>query len=205
MKLLLFSDVHRDLDVARELVARSGSADVAVCAGDLAGMREGLQPVVDILSEVRSPAVLVAGNGESADELASACEAAGWSSAQVLHGSGTEIDGVSFWGIGGGIPVTPFGDWSWDFTEDEARELLADCPDGAVLVSHSPPFGHVDVSRGEHLGSRVVLEAVERTRPRLVVCGHIHSAWREESAVGPTRIVNAGPKGMVVNIQSGLG
>lgn len=53
--------------------------------------------------------------------------------------------------------MTPFGSWSWDFTEDEADELLADCPEGAVLVSHSPPRGAADVSSGgDHLGSRAV-------------------------------------------------
>lgn len=200
MNLLLFSDVHTDLAAGRTLVERSGTVDVAVCAGDLAAMRENLQPVVDVLSDIAAPSVLVAGNGESADELSAACQAAGWDDSHVLHGSGVEIRGISFWGVGGGIPVTPFGAWSWDFSEDEARELLRDCPDGAVLVSHSPPFGHVDVSQGEHLGSRAVLEAVERTEPSLVVCGHIHSCWRQESGVGPSRVVNAGPEGMVVEI-----
>lgn len=200
MMLLLFSDVHTDLEACRSLVARSADADVVVCAGDLAAMREGLQPVVDTLSDIEIPSVLVAGNGESADELTAACDGAGWESAHVLHGSGVEIDGVAFWGIGGGIPITPFGPWSWDFSEDEARELLADCPEGGVLVSHSPPYGYVDVSRGEHLGSRAVLEVVEEKQPRLVVCGHIHSCWEQESTIGDSRVVNAGPEGMVVEV-----
>lgn len=200
MKLLLFSDVHTDLGAARAIVDRSSRVDVAVCAGDLASMRKNLQPVVDELSAMEPPCVLVAGNGESADELSAACESAGWESSHVLHGSGVEIRGVRFWGIGGGIPVTPFGSWSWDHSEEKARELLQNCPEEGVLVSHSPPFGHVDVSKGEHMGSRAVLEAVERTEPKLVACGHIHSCWRQESTVGPSRVVNAGPEGMVVEI-----
>ncbi|MDX1566859.1 MAG: metallophosphoesterase family protein [Longimicrobiales bacterium] len=200
MKLLLFSDVHTDLEACRSLVARSADADAVVCAGDLAAMRRGLQPVVDALSEIEVPTVLVAGNGESADELSAACDAAGWEASHVLHGSGVEIEGIPFWGIGGGIPVTPFGPWSWDFSEEEARELLAGCPEGGVLVSHSPPYGRVDTSGGEHLGSRALLDAVERKQPRLVVCGHIHSCWEEESTVGSSRIVNAGPEGLLVEL-----
>lgn len=200
MRLLLFSDVHTDLEACRRLVARSEEVDVAVCAGDLAAMRKGLQPVVDTFSEIEVPTVLVAGNGESADELAAACDQVGWESSHVLHGSGVELEGMAFWGIGGGIPVTPFGPWSWDFSEDEARELLVECPEGGVLVSHSPPHGHVDTSRGEHLGSRAVFEAVEEKQPRLVVCGHIHSCWEQESTVGASRVVNAGPEGMVVEV-----
>ncbi|NND85442.1 MAG: serine/threonine protein phosphatase, partial [Acidimicrobiia bacterium] len=195
MKLLLCSDIHRDHDAAHSLVERSSDVDVLVCAGDLAVMRQGLQPVVDILSAARCPAVLVPGNGESFEELDAACAA--WDDAHVLHGGGCQIGGVSFWGLGGAVPVTPFGAWSYDFTEAQARSLLAGCPDGAVLVTHSPPYGHVDTTGGdEHLGSRAVVETTESARPRLVVCGHIHACWEQESALGDTRIVNAGPKGV---------
>lgn len=199
MKLLLCSDIHRDLDAARSLVQRSADADVLVCAGDLAVMRKGLDPVIEVLSGAHCPAVLVPGNGESHDELEAACR--GWADAHVLHGSGCELDGVSFWGLGGGVPVTPFGSWSYDFSEEEARALLADCPDGAVLVTHSPPRGHVDVAGGgEHLGSRAVLDAIERCAPPLVVCGHIHACWEQQASVGETTVVNAGPGGVAFEL-----
>lgn len=199
MKLLLASDIHRDLAAARSLVERSVDADALVIAGDLAVMRNGLQEVVDVLIDATCPTVLVPGNGESDAELAAAC--AGWPGAHVLHGSGCELGGVSFWGLGAAVPVTPFGAWSFDLSEEEARPLLEGCPEGAVLVTHSPPFGHVDVAgQGDHLGSRAVLEVVEHARPRLVVCGHIHGSWEEESTIGPTRIVNAGPRGLWADI-----
>ena len=96
--------------------------------------------------------------------------------------------------------MTPFGDWSYDLDEEEAGALLEKCPAEAVLVTHSPPFGHVDESGGSHMGSRAVLETIERAKPRLVVCGHIHSCWTQESRVGGTRIVNAGPEGLWVEL-----
>jgi len=198
MKLLLCSDIHCDLEAAARLVTLSKDADVLVCAGDLAVMRQGLQKTVDALSKTAVPTVLVAGNGESAEELQKACE--GWTGAHVLHGSGCDIDGVSFWGVGGAIPVTPFGSWSYDLEDVEAEVLLADCPSGGVLVTHSPPLGHVDTAGGEHLGSQVVLDAIRRAKPKLAVCGHIHGCWEQESEVGDTRIVNAGPRGVWAEI-----
>jgi Icc-related predicted phosphoesterase len=69
-----------------------------------------------------------------------------------------------------------------------------------VLVTHSPPFGHADEAGGRHLGSRAVLDAIRRTRPRLVVCGHIHGHWTEQSHEGETRVINAGPKGVRVEL-----
>ncbi len=172
MKILVFSDLHRDKVAARSLVERSGEADILIGAGDFAVMRHGVDDVIRILKEVDKPTVLVPGNGESDVELREACT--GWASAHVLHGEGVELEGVPFYGIGGGIPVTPFGEWSFDLTEAEADVMLTGCPNDGVLISHSPPYGHVDEAGGRHLGSHAVLDAIERATPRLVVCGHIH-------------------------------
>ncbi|WP_103029268.1 metallophosphoesterase family protein [Salinibacter altiplanensis] len=201
MKLLLFSDVHGDLDACRELVDRSSEADVVVGAGDFCQMRQNLQAPLDVLSAITTPTVLVPGNAETEDEIAGQLSAIGWPEAHVLHGTGVPIDGQPFFGIGGGIPVTPFGPWSYDFSEEEARRLLADCPDGAVLVSHSPPKNAVDRdSKGQSLGSVAVREAVEATAPLLTVCGHIHGSWGHTATIGPTSVFNAGPDGTIWNL-----
>ena len=198
MRLLAFSDLHRDRDAARSLVERSAEADVLIGAGDFAVMRHGIDDVIKILRRVDKPVVLVPGNGESDAELREAC--AGWGSAHVLHGEVVTLEGIPFYGIGGGIPVTPFGEWSFDLTDDEAEVMLAGCPMDGVLVSHSPPHGHVDEAGGRHLGSHSVLETIERVSPRLVVCGHIHGCWGQRSAIGPTLVVNVGPEGQFLEL-----
>jgi len=170
---------------------------VVVGAGDFASMHLGLDRTIDVLSGIEAPTVLVPGNAESDAALWRAC--AGWSSATVLHGSGTEVRGVRFYGLGGGVPPTPFP-WSFDVEEDEAAAQLADCPAGAVLVVHSPPRGHVDRAFGRHLGSEAILTTIERTRPALTVCGHIHQAWGQEATVAGTRVVNLGPEGRFLEV-----
>jgi Icc-related predicted phosphoesterase len=195
MKLLLFSDLHADADAARRLVQRARSVDVLVGAGDFGNVRRQLHVCIDVLKAVDRPTVLVAGNNESTDELLATCR--DWPAAHVLHGSAVTLGGVTFFGLGGGIPVTPFGSWSYDFTEDQATALLAAAPPGCVLVSHSPPKGAVDTSSsGQSLGSVAVRAAVERLRPALVVCGHIHGSAGRQARLGPTPVVNAGPDGV---------
>jgi Icc-related predicted phosphoesterase len=200
VRVLAFSDLHRDLGRATELVERSAEADVVIAAGDFASVHEGLEETIDALRPIEAPTVLVPGNNETEDALRAACR--GWEAATVLHGEGTEIDGVQFYGLGAGIPVTPW-DWSFDLDEDQAGEKLAGCPDDAVLVVHSPPKGHCDQSSsGDHLGSQAILDAIEAKRPRLAVCGHIHEAWGSESEIGPTRVMNLGPTGTAIELHS---
>ena len=192
MRLLAFSDIHRDLDQARRIAEMARDADVVVAAGDFGSMHRGVAQLIDMLVVIETPTVLVPGNNETDDELRDAC--GGWKAATVLHGSGFEIDGVSFWGLGGGIPTTPWP-WSYDLTEEEAAAALASCPpDVDVLVLHSPPQGHLDGSRGRSLGSRALLEAIERVQPAVAVCGHIHECAGQEARVGATRLYNLGPE-----------
>jgi len=163
MRLLLFSDLHCDVGVARQLVARWQSVDVVVGAGDFGNLRSGLE---------RSPG--------------------------VLHGSGVEIGGLPLFGLGGGMPVTLFGSWNYDSTEEQAGGLLKVCPGSAVLVSHSPPCGAADASsRGQSLGSTAVSDTITRLAPRLVVCSHIHGSAGQTAWIGKTPVDNAGPNGVL--------
>jgi Icc-related predicted phosphoesterase len=198
VKLLAFSDVHRDLDACASVVERSADADVVIGAGDFASIHDGLEETIAALASIATPTILVPGNNETEDALRAA--ASDWDAAEVLHGEATEIDGVSFFGLGAGIPTTPW-DWSFDLSEDEATDRLQGLTEGAVLVLHSPPKGHCDRSSpGQSLGSQALLEAIEAKRPPLAVCGHIHEAWGERSEIGPTRIANLGPRGDVFEL-----
>lgn len=195
MKLLVFSDLHSDFPTAAKLVELAKTVDVVVGAGDFCLVRQGLNEIIAPLSAIKKPSVVVPGNSESTEELLQACRT--WESAHVLHGSAVTVGGVAFFGIGGGIPITPFGSWSYDFSEDEARDLLRDCPSGGVLISHSPPKGALDLSSdGRSLGSQAVRETIDEKQPKLVICGHIHGSAGQIERVGETTIVNAGPRGI---------
>jgi Icc-related predicted phosphoesterase len=198
VKLLAFSDLHRDLGQAGELVAMSAEADVVVGAGDFASVHEGLEETIGTLAAIETPTVLVPGNNETEAALREA--AAGWGAATVLHGGGATIAGAKFYGLGAGVPVTPW-EWSFDLSEAAAGEMLAACPQGAILVLHSPPQSHCDANGGgDHFGSAALLSAIEEKHPRLAVCGHIHESWGCESRIGETPVRNLGPKGTWIEI-----
>jgi hypothetical protein len=65
----------------------------------------------------------------------------------------------------------------------------------AILLSHAPPYGCLDkIHSGKHIGSKLLLEAIKKSYPKLVLCGHIHEA-RGKAKIGKTVIYNIGSEG----------
>lgn len=190
MKILAFSDLHRSRSRAEEIVGLSRVADLVIGAGDFGNMRKGVDETMAFFAGLETELVVVPGNNESLEEL----EAAVPEGTHVLHGDTITIGGVTLFGIGGGIPLTPFGEWSWDLTEDAAETLLAGADGADVIISHSPPKGIADrTGAGQSVGSTAVYAAAERVQPKLLLCGHIHDCWGEEGMIGKTRVHNLGP------------
>ncbi|MBN8942029.1 MAG: metallophosphoesterase [Rhizobiales bacterium] len=192
MRILAFSDLHRDKEAARAVVDAAGQADVVVGAGDFATRGIGLGDTLDVLAAITAPMVLVAGNHEGLDEMRHACRDR--PGVHVLHGEARIIQGMSFFGLGFEVPAAPDYPWRQGLEEAEAGRLLAACPPGAILVTHSPPFGVGDLqTTGAHVGSHAIREAVMARRPRLHLCGHIHNGWGTSGMIGQCPVHNLGP------------
>lgn len=190
MKILAFSDLHLSASHAADLVAASAGADLVIGAGDFCNMRQGLDRVALMLAGLKAPMVAVPGNGESAGEL----RAAGLHGTTVLQGEGLEVEGLRLFGLGYGVPETPFGSWSCDLSEVQAAAMLGACDHADILISHSPPKGVADVtSGGVSVGSRAVRAAAERLQPQLLLCGHVHDCWGVRGQIGKTEVANLGP------------
>lgn len=191
MRILAFSDLHLSESRAATLVAASVEADLVIGAGDFCNVRQGLDAAMALLSGIRAPMVVTPGNAESADEL----RAAALPGTTVLHGEGCEIAGLRLFGLGYGVPVTPFGSWSCDLSEAEAAALLAACDAADILITHSPPKGVADrTSGGVSVGSTAIRDAIARVQPQLALCGHVHDCWGETGQIGGSHVVNLGPR-----------
>ena len=136
---------------------------MAIGAGDFASFRHGLPSTMNILSQIAIPTILVPGNHESRAELVDACK--GTAHFHVLHGDAIRIHGLDFVGLGYGIPETPFGSWSVDLSDEQARAFLPHMDQPGVLITHSPPYGCLDRMPAEgHMGSRSIRAYIEQNR-----------------------------------------
>lgn len=66
--------------------------------------------------------------------------------------------------------------WAFQYPDTEAKALWSSIPsDTDVLITHTPPAGHVDTSaHWTQGGCPQLARALEKVRPKLHLCGHCH-------------------------------
>jgi len=199
MRLVVTSDCHGKL-----LHARIPAGDVLILGGDILANHSG-NPDTDAalqLDELRDldarcgrlgfkHVVMIAGNHDWLFERVKGAHHA-LKNIVYLEDSGTEIDGVKFWGS----PHQPwFYDWAFNHPRN-GRELAhywSLIPDDTdVLITHGPPFGILDLpfGKGDPAGCELLLMRVKEVKPRVHIFGHIHGSYGQQQ-IGTTLFVNA--------------
>ncbi|MFF4826496.1 metallophosphoesterase [Streptomyces sp. NPDC001312] len=112
----------------------------------------------------------------------------------VLDGQRVEIGGRVFGFVGGGLRTpmrTPF-----EVGDEEYAAKIEAVGEVDVLCTHIPPevpeLVYDTVARRFERGSRALLEAIRRTRPRYALFGHVHQPLVRRMRIGATECVNVG-------------
>ncbi len=77
--------------------------------------------------------------------------------------------------------------------EIKLNNLLKDLDD-VIILSHAPPFGYLDKTTVGPRGSKILLRAIKRYKPKLVLSGHIHEN-KGRARIGKTEVYNLGSCG----------
>lgn len=193
MKIIAFSDVHGHFDNVTSVLCGSHPADAVIVAGDITqfGKPSDVDEAMAAWRPLTPTLMAVAGNLDS-PAIERHLEDIGVS----LNATCRKIGDVAFFGCSA-APIsigTPY-----EISEENIADRLSRAAVGSedapvrVLVTHAPPYGVLDrTTSGIHAGSEAVREFIEREKPSLVICGHIHEAFGQEW-FGPTLVVNCGP------------
>ncbi|MFD2007269.1 metallophosphoesterase family protein [Streptomyces narbonensis] len=112
----------------------------------------------------------------------------------VLDGQRVELGGLTFGFVGGGLRTpmrTPY-----EISDEEYAAKVEALGDVDVLCSHIPPdvpeLTYDTVARRFERGSRALLDAIRRTRPRYSLFGHVHQPLARRMRIAATECVNVG-------------
>lgn len=200
MRILIFSDLHGDKAQLSKLMERE--ADLYVSAGDLVTWARGLDAMAEAMVSRKGRVILLPGNHEHESQIASVCGKYGF---EALHGKTRPLeDGWTMAGLGHSNP-TPF-DTPGEYSEETLRSKLSAFAglegEKTVLVCHCPPLDTVldEAAPGRHIGSSAIAEYLAAHPPAWFFCGHVHEAWGRTADLGPTKAVNAGRQGYLLEL-----
>lgn len=206
MRILAFTDPHGELAAARSVadLARREKPDLILCPGDLTLFESAPEGFFETLRDIGMPVYVIPGNHDSPDTMSR------------LHGTFPFLIDVSFrtldvgQAIIAGVPGNDLAFWPGP-TRDEAGTLdlvisLLEARDRSkplIFLAHYPPSRTaIDGSKRfspDAGGSRLVRRIIEAAGPALAICGHYHQNFGDEDRIGPTRLINPGPLGRILN------
>jgi|TARA_B100002003_G_C13913751_1_gene444593 Icc-related predicted phosphoesterase len=200
LKILAAGDIHGDTGLAEKLAerAKKEKADLVILCGDLTMAETSTDNIIGPFVKRKEKVLLIPGNHETvatADFLAELYDV------KNIHGYSVKYKEVGLFGCGG----ANIGLFQLD--EKEIYDLLKKGFDKIkylhkkIMVTHV----HPDKSKMEKFtkffpGSSGVRKAIEKFKPDVLLCSHVHEAEGIEEKIGNTTVVNVGKKGKIFEI-----
>lgn len=202
MKILAASDIHDDKQTIEELLklAEKEKVDAIVLAGDLTFGESNVLNIVGPFKKLGKPIILIPGNHET-DATVEFWVKKYSPGVYNLHGRAMRIYDIGIFGVGGAnIGLFQLDDDEFFEKLEKSHEKIKDAR-VKIMVTHAPPFGtKVDMIGLTHVGSKGIREAIEKLKPDICLCGHIHETFGIEDKIGKTRVINVGRKGVIIEI-----
>ena len=193
MKLLLFSDVHNDEKKLLKLKKKCGKADFAICAGDFTRFGTGMDKMLRLMNSFEKPVLLVHGNHENPSDLKLKCK--NKKNIIYIHKKTYKTGDYRFVGHGGeGFTLK-----SEDF-EKFSKKLSFKKGEKLILVTHQPPYKTKLDHIWDHHGNKSYKDFINKSKPVLAVCGHLHETAGMAVKIGRTIVANPGPDGMIKEV-----
>jgi len=205
MLIYAVADIHADpkrIEQIRSTVS-AHQPDVVVAAGDIISYIHPEKTFAQ-LNGMSVPMLMVRGNSDPG-YIEKQFEK--FSNLTSLHLNRVTVKSVAFTGLSGTIPL-PFRNRVRLFEKHLMKRAYPLIDAQTVVVVHPPPWGILDQVMGRfHSGSKLVRDLVEKTQPKLLICGHIHEAAGIET-IGQTLVVNCSmPKtggGVMIELDADL-
>ncbi|MBI4739468.1 metallophosphoesterase family protein [Candidatus Woesearchaeota archaeon] len=198
MKILAFADIHTSATAIKNIKDKAIAHDVdyIVCVGDFTIFGSGLLGMLKKFNEFEKLCLIVHGNHEEERKLRTACSQ--FRNLRYIHATTYRDGNCVFIGWGGG----GFSFFDKAF-EAHSTHLVRQVKPGdtVVFVTHQPPYNtKVDQIMGQPVGNKSFRKFIDKEKPALVLCGHLHENFNKEDMVGPTRIINPGKTGTLIDL-----
>lgn len=199
-KILAVGDIHGDITLVKKLAdqAEKENVDLVILCGDLTLAEKSTEQIVGPFINKNKKVLLIPGNHESLATVEFLAELYG---ATNLHGSHFSKDNVGFFGCSGvNIGIHKIPETEIYYLLYQGFTKISHLPK-KVMVTHVHPTGLKMGQLSEFFeGSIGVRAALDKFKPDLVLCSHVHEAEGMEEIIGKTKIINVSRKGKILEL-----
>ncbi|MBN1645438.1 metallophosphoesterase family protein [Candidatus Woesearchaeota archaeon] len=201
MKILSAGDLHGDPGIVKKLAekAEKENVDLVIICGDITEFDKSSDNMIGPFVKKGKKVLFIPGNHDS---FATADFLATLYGIKNIHGYSVKYDDVGIFGCGGAN--------CGPFTALSENEIFDNLKQGfdrikylkkRIMVTHV----HPSETKMEKLsmfvkGSTGVKKAVDRFKPDILLCSHVHEAEGLEEKIGRTKVINVGAGGKVFDI-----
>lgn len=200
LKILAAGDLHGDTSLAKKLAekAEKEKVDLVVLCGDLTMGEISTENLIGPFVKRKEKVILIPGNHET---IATADFLSELYGVKNLHGYSVKYRNVGIFGAGG-ANIGLF-----QLNEKEIYDLLKKGFDKIrylkkkIMVTHVHPEGtKMEKFTKFFPGSEGVKKAIDKFKPDVLLCSHVHEAEGIEEKIGKTKVINVGKKGKIIEL-----
>ena len=200
MKILASGDIHGDTGLAKKLAqkAKKQKVDLVVLCGDITFADTSTDNLIGPFVKNKLKVLLIPGNHESVATTDFLAQIYG---VKNIHGYSVKHKNVGIFGCGGAnIGLMQLSEREiYDLLKKGFKDI--ETVKKKIMVTHVHPSGTKMEKFTEIFpGSEGVRKAVEKFKPDILLCSHVHEAEGIEEKIGKTRVINVGKKGKIIEI-----
>lgn len=200
MKILASSCIHNDIQLVKDLAdkAEKENVDLVILCGDFTHIDDPQPGLIKHFIDKGKKVMLIPGNHETnatADFLAELYDGIN------LHGKATKMYDIGFFGCGhANIGVHQLGEDEIYYTLKYGFYKVKDARK-KIMVTHVHPSDSLIATFTNFVpGSTGVRKAIDKLKPDILLCGHVHEAEGVEEKIGKTRVINVCRSGRIIEL-----
>ncbi|MFH1590758.1 MAG: metallophosphoesterase [archaeon] len=200
LRVLASGDIHGDAQLAEKLAEKAvkENVDIVILCGDLTMMESSTENIIGPFVKRHKKVLLIPGNHETVATADFLAEVYG---VKNIHGYSVRYKEIGIFGAGGaniGVHQIPEGEM-YDLLKkgfDHVKYL-----EKKIMVTHVHPSKSMMEKFSKFVpGSDGVRKAVDKLKPDILLCSHVHEAEGLEETIGGTKVINVGSDGKVFDL-----
>jgi hypothetical protein len=200
LKILAAGDIHGDTGLAKKLAekAKKENVDLVILCGDLTQGESSTSNIIGPFVKNKKKVVLIPGNHET---IATADFLAELYDVRNLHGYYIKYKDVGLFGCGGAnIGLFQLSEEEIFKSLKKGFEGVKNSPKKVMITHVHPNESIMEKFTKIFPGSSGVKKAIDKFKPDILLCSHVHEAEGIEEKLGGTKVINVGREGKVIEV-----